>query len=77
MASGQCTATRHFSSEYTGGDNAGEFASVVSRVCWMRTSDTKHIEHSTLGFEDRTATQGAHFDRRHRDTDLKIASETG
>lgn len=39
----------------------------------MGTTNTEKIEHSTLGFEDSTTTDGSDFYTRHRDRDLKMA----
>lgn len=76
VASAESTAERELSGENGGGDDAGEFTGILTRVCGMRSSDAEHVEHSCLRLQDGATSQGADFYRRHRDTDLEITTKT-
>lgn len=76
MTCRQCTTQREFTGKNTSSNDASEFACVVARVCGMRAADTKHIKTCGLGLENGAAAEGADFNGRHGDADLKVAAKT-
>lgn len=62
--------------ENTGSYDASKPTCIVARIRKMGAANSKKIEHRTLWFENRAASNRADFNGRHRDTDLKTAIET-
>jgi hypothetical protein len=76
MTGSQSTAQRQFPGENTSSNDASKFASIITRICWMRTSDAKQIKHGTLWLKNCTTSQGTHFDRWHGNTNLEVSTKT-
>ena len=77
MTGSESSTEGEFTGKNTSSDDAGEFAGVVTWVCWVRAADAKHIEHGGLGLENGSATNSTNFNGRHGDGDLEVAAETG
>jgi hypothetical protein len=76
MASSKGCAERQFTSKDTSSNNTCELASIVTGVCRVGTTDAEQVEHGGLGLEDCTTTNGAYFDTRHGNRDLKVTTKT-
>lgn len=73
MSGGKSAAQTELAGKDTGANDPGELAGVVTRVCWVRAPDAKHVEHRSLRLENSTTTDGTNFYTRHGNTDLEIA----
>lgn len=76
VASRERRAQRQLTSQHSGGDDAGEKASVLAGSDGVGATHTKYVKHGGLRLENGATAQGADFDGRHRNGDLKRATET-
>lgn len=76
MTSGQCGTQTQFSGQDGGTDDARKLTSVISRVGGVGATNTEEIQHGGLSLQDRTAADGADFNRRHGHGDLKVTIGT-
>jgi hypothetical protein len=65
MARRQSSTRAQFACQHGGCDNAGQLASIISRVGGMCTSNTQQIEHGGLRFKDGSAADCSNFNARH------------
>jgi hypothetical protein len=75
MASSKGCAERQLTSKNTSSNDTCELTSVVARVCRVSATDAEQIEHGRLRLEDCTTTDGANFNTRHGDRDLKVTTK--
>ena len=75
VASSKSRAKRKLTGQDSRRDDAGQPPGVFAGASRVRTTDTQHVEHGCLRLENRTAAQGANFERRHRDGDLQGSTE--
>lgn len=76
MTGSESTAERQLSSKNSRSDDSGQALGVLASIGRVRSADAKHLKHSSLGIEDRTATDSANFERRHGHRDLERAPQT-
>jgi hypothetical protein len=76
VTSSKSCAERQLTGEDTSSNDTCELASVIAGVCRVSATDAEQIEHGRLRLEDCTTTDGANFDTRHGDRDLKVTTKT-
>ena len=77
VTGGEGRAQREFTGEDACGDDLGELLGVFAGGGGVSAAHTEEVEHGCLGLEDGAAADGADFDGRHGDGDLKVSLEAG
>ena len=65
VAGGESAAQGQLTGKHSRRHDTGQALRVLSGGSRVGSADTEHVEHGALGLQDSTATNGAHFDRRH------------
>lgn len=76
MTGGKGTTKTDFAGKDASSHNSSEFPGIIAGIRWVGPADAEEVEHSALGFQDGPASDRADFNRRHRDTDLKVVIAT-